>query len=1287
MKKLVAILLSLTILVSGIYVGDREKREVLAATETTSSVTCTGAELIQNWGKEPAKKEGMIFAGWYEDKTFATPVKTKPTEYTDGSVYYAKYVDEDIFSLKLQAEQASNGLYNLRLISSVDTLNYTNVGFDIYFGNEEVVEYRQTTVFERIDVVHTEKEYVYSPKVVSDDSEYMFTGTIKNISADKINTDIHVIPCVKTFDGILSYGPSRMFSVNDGFSDTTISMTIKTSDPGTENVSVTVGTKSVTAEVVGYSEDGYLHLRVPAVRSEMDSNTTITYGTYSEVYHNLESTKKSDTSWYDENVDSDIYYISTVADMYGLAELVNVEKNIFTGKTIYLISDLQMNEVEEGTVASWVAGTQTPANAWIPIGYWGTMSEAGDTKVYFDGVFDGQGHTISGLFGKTATVPVGGSSYYGFGLFTAINENGAVKNLKIDDCYFYPDKNGIGIVTGMLYGTIDNVYVGKNTYLYSTKLAKGGIAGRTYGGTISNCWFDGTIYGSASNGYLGGIVGQVDYASALTNCLFTGDITLTNAGTNGNGGLVAHIFGSGSVAFTNCIFAGTMKNTKSDTTGVGAIVGYMNANTSIALNNVYMLNKPLNSNNSIIAEESGLLGIGKKTTTSAINGSVVMPSNYTDLYQTFNLDYWSEENEEGAWTVSKTNSKTPVLKEFSGLTENDIVTGDSGTVASDKWYTSKVYDICTVSDLYGLADLVNNQGISMEGITIKLANDIDLNPGWDASTKTAPENGRTWVSIGTQASPFKGTFTGKTHTIKGLYMTADAGCQGLFGCVESGTIKNLNIENSYFDFTGKTTSGYEGGVVGKLVDGKLYNVKADINIETINGYTGGLVGGASGSEIEYCQFDGSMAVSDNNSATVKEGYGSILGYVADGTVGIYDCLGKGEITVGRQGNGLAAGLVGIAENNSKLIVKKSLMSGNISFSGTTENDAVGVTIELEDVYKTSEGTQDSILNVENGLAKNLTSEGISWVNMYNASGKAIHPVLKENDGVIRVLLVGNSFCYYHTDELYGMLASDGPDAIVANVYESGCPVKDHWTWLNSGAEKYNYITVTEDGRVDSKYYSLKYCLEKEDWDVITLQQHFNPGTADTYEASANTNGTLTYSKLLFDYFKANYPEAKLLWQQTWAYQIGYQGPSGSVSADTSQHVLTVEKQTRNYENIRAVAIEVCRQNSVQRVPNGDAWQIARGVVGDILCDKSGTDLAADTTKTDNYHDGDAGGGQFLNACGWYEMITGKDCRENTYVPSYDLLINTEFNSELTTKIDVIHALKEAAHQAVKAMSE
>ena len=276
-----------------------------------------------------------------------------------------------------------------------------------------------------------------------------------------------------------------------------------------------------------------------------------------------------------------------------------------------------------------------------------------------------------------------------------------------------------------------------------------------------------------------------------------------------------------------------------------------------------------------------------------------------------------------------------------------------------------------------------------------------------------------------------------------------------------------------------------------------------------------------------------------------------------------------------------------------------------------------------------------------------------------------------DDGVLRILMIGNSFCYYFTDELYGMLEKAGIQAEVCNVYYSGCLVKQHETWLKSGLPNYVYITTTKAGKETNEKWSLKKCLADKEWDVITLQQHFEPNVATDLERAKDE--TLTYTKTLYDYLKKNHPYADLYWQQTWAYQVGYTGPAGMNPNQFTDEkkVLTVEKQTLNYQNIREVALEVCKQNKVQRIPSGDAWQLARAnsLIGDTLCNKNGQ------SSGDNYHDGDTGGGQFLNACVWFEVIAGRSCVDNAFKPNYNL-------SDAK-----IAELKKAAHQAVKDMKD
>ena len=57
---------------------------------------------------------------------------------------------------------------------------------------------------------------------------------------------------------------------------------------------------------------------------------------------------------------------------------------------------------------------------------------------------------------------------------------------------------------------------------------------------------------------------------------------------------------------------------------------------------------------------------------------------------------------------------------------------------------------------------------------------------------------------------------------------------------------------------------------------------------------------------------------------------------------------------------------------------------------------------------------------------------------------------------------------------------------------------------------------------------------------------------------------------------------------------------------------------------------------------------------------------------DGYHEGDIGGGQFLNACVWYETITGQSCLDNPYKP-------TKENGKYELSDEFAALLRNAAH--------
>ena len=62
---------------------------------------------------------------------------------------------------------------------------------------------------------------------------------------------------------------------------------------------------------------------------------------------------------------------------------------------------------------------------------------------------------------------------------------------------------------------------------------------------------------------------------------------------------------------------------------------------------------------------------------------------------------------------------------------------------------------------------------------------------------------------------------------------------------------------------------------------------------------------------------------------------------------------------------------------------------------------------------------------------------------------------------------------------------------------------------------------------------------------------------------------------------------------------------------------------------------------------------------------------------DGIHDGDMGGGQYLNACVWFEVITGKSCIGNTFRPEYKFI-----NVDCSLTEEKIAVLQQAAHDAV-----
>lgn len=287
----------------------------------------------------------------------------------------------------------------------------------------------------------------------------------------------------------------------------------------------------------------------------------------------------------------DPYLIASLDNLYWLSQT----------STAWSSSCIQTADIDATTTSAWDNGS-----GFLPIS---------NGRAYFTGVYDGQGHTITGF-----TINRSSTDYTG--LFSYLGTNGTVKNLRLTGSSVTGGST-VGGVVGENEGTITNCYnmgtVSGTTYI-------GGIAGLNYS-TVTGCQNTGTVngtnnvggvtgvidHGSISNshntgtvsgtGFVGGLAGTTA-SSSIINCYNTGSISGTSnyvggvAGNNNgplsdcyNTGNVNGIYFIGGVAgynssgnignignITNCHNTGTIGGTSS----VGGIAGYNDRNCSIS---------------------------------------------------------------------------------------------------------------------------------------------------------------------------------------------------------------------------------------------------------------------------------------------------------------------------------------------------------------------------------------------------------------------------------------------------------------------------------------------------------------------------------------------------------------------------------------------------------------------------------------------------------------------------------------------------------------------------------
>ena len=648
-----------------------------------------------------------------------------------------------------------------------------------------------------------------------------------------------------------------------------------------------------------------------------------------------------------------VYQIGTASELIWFANAVNSGSQSIKGK---LTADIQLN----------TAGST--ANKWTPIG---------TQESPFCGTFDGDGHTVSGVYVDSGIDCAG---FFGSVVMPSeYNEDSDV-----------PEKMTSEFVLQHTRTSIKNIKI-TNAEIHGG-YSVGGLVGYAENLGISDCSFDGKVYGTGNS--IGGIVGWSYYYTVINQCFSTGSVSggqrvggITGY-ANGNTVVVKNyssmavsgklniggIGGTLSGAFLEgCFFLGSVS--AEDT--VGGLVGYALFSTicdAYAIAPVTSTGKEVGGAiGSVYGSECGSSFYSYET--SGVDGTTGIGRTLADMKLSSFVKELNGSKAYFCFDYTEINNGYPVLAWMLSL---DVWAGDRSVPQKN---SSGTYLISKPSELAWFAALVNGQLSGMDAnpnanatVTDNLLMNINVN---DESFGVIE-----WTPIGIdEAHGYSGIFNGGGYNIAGLYTSSTSGDSGknigLFGYMNSGTLTNTVV------LDGKI-SGIEnvGGIAGYVKSGSIFNCAVDSEISGDKA-VGGIVGNLGGStaSVATCGMLGSVVgtnysddksfltnvggvVGFSNKATVNKCFnyatisapnarfvGGILGYNSAGTL-----TNSYNTAAQISGNVMVGGLVGYNNNGTVRTCYVSSRVTGASQVGVAFGNTVGANVSgviFDGTYKTN----------------------------------------------------------------------------------------------------------------------------------------------------------------------------------------------------------------------------------------------------------------------------------------------------------------------------------------------
>ena len=284
------------------------------------------------------------------------------------------------------------------------------------------------------------------------------------------------------------------------------------------------------------------------------------------------------------------------------------------------------------------------------------------------------------------------------------------------------------------------------------------------------------------------------------------------------------------------------------------------------------------------------------------------------------------------------------------------------------------------------------------------------------------------------------------------------------------------------------------------------------------------------------------------------------------------------------------------------------------------------------------------------------------------------------ENTVKVLAFGNSFSNDGTSFIPQIAYADGVDLRVADCSIGGCTLAKHYNNSVTNASAYSFAFRTPQSQgTSSKSFTqvtMEQALTASDRDYISIQQ--------VSTLSGDPTSFEPYLGKLIAKFKEYCPNAKIVFQMTWAYRDGIE-KTGYEEYDNDQETM--------YNAIVNTYLQYAEKYDVEFIiPSGETIQSLRALISDGTGSETDTNMfsseiasttsdAGDFTR-DGYHLSQKG--RVAAAFTWYEIFTGisaLDTKIDLTTSAYGTLSNTTDTLIGITEEEAL-AIKTAAHNAV-----